>query len=67
MGVLLYVPARNLMQLPYRKGEQAIRDNQIPPAMGVNISLYKTLAFGIRALYTGVAGASPPSWCVRFA
>jgi len=36
----------------------AIRDNPIAAeAMGINTSLYKTLTFGVSALYTGVAGA----------
>ncbi len=36
----------------------AIRDNPIAAsAMGINTALYKTLTFGVSALYTGVAGA----------
>jgi branched-chain amino acid transport system permease protein len=36
----------------------AIRDNPIAAkAMGVNLSLYKSLTFGVSALYTGIAGA----------
>jgi len=36
----------------------AIRDNHTAAeAMGVNIALYKSLTFGVSALYTGVAGA----------
>ena len=36
----------------------AIRDNEIAAsAMGVNVALYKTLAFGVSAGITGVAGA----------
>lgn len=36
----------------------AIRENQIAArAMGVNVSLYKSLAFGVSGLYAGVAGA----------
>jgi branched-chain amino acid transport system permease protein len=36
----------------------AIRDNHIAAmSMGINISLYKSLTFGVSALYTGVAGA----------
>jgi branched-chain amino acid transport system permease protein len=36
----------------------AIRDHPIAAAaMGINTSLYKTLTFGVSALYTGVAGA----------
>jgi branched-chain amino acid transport system permease protein len=37
---------------------KAIRDHQIAAAaMGVNPPLYKTLTFGLSALYTGVAGS----------
>ncbi len=36
----------------------AIRDHPIAAAaMGINAPLYKTLTFGVSALYTGVAGA----------
>jgi branched-chain amino acid transport system permease protein len=36
----------------------AIRDNEIAASsMGVNVALYKTLAFGVSAGITGVAGA----------
>ena len=36
----------------------AIRDHPIAAsAMGINVSLYKSLTFGVSALYTGVAGA----------
>jgi branched-chain amino acid transport system permease protein len=36
----------------------AIRDHHIAAeAMGVNNALYKSLAFGVSAMYTGVAGA----------
>src|ERR1700745_460728 len=35
-----------------------IRDNEIAAsAMGINVALYKTLAFGVSAGITGVAGA----------
>ena len=36
----------------------AIRDNPIAArSMGINTALYKSLTFGVSALYTGVAGA----------
>jgi branched-chain amino acid transport system permease protein len=36
----------------------AIRDHHIAAeAMGVNNALYKSLAFGVSAMYTGIAGA----------
>jgi branched-chain amino acid transport system permease protein len=58
VGVLLYLTARNLINSRTGRAMQAIRDNPIAArAMGVNISLYKTLTFGVSALYTGIAGA----------
>jgi branched-chain amino acid transport system permease protein len=58
VGLLLYLTARNLITSRTGRAMQAIRDNPIAArAMGVNISLYKTLTFGVSALYTGVAGA----------
>jgi branched-chain amino acid transport system permease protein len=36
----------------------AIRDHHIAAeAMGINNALYKSLAFGVSAMYTGIAGA----------
>jgi branched-chain amino acid transport system permease protein len=36
----------------------AIRDHPIAAqAMGVNAALYKSLTFGVSAMYTGIAGA----------
>jgi branched-chain amino acid transport system permease protein len=58
VGLLLYLAARNLISSRTGRAMQAIRDNPIAArAMGVNISLYKTLTFGVSALYTGIAGA----------
>ena len=58
VGLLLYLAARNLIASRTGRAMQAIRDNPIAArAMGVNISLYKTLTFGVSALYTGIAGA----------
>jgi branched-chain amino acid transport system permease protein len=58
VGLLLYLAARNLITSRTGRAMQAIRDNPIAArAMGVNISLYKTLTFGVSALYTGIAGA----------
>ena len=54
----IYIAARNLLQSRSGRAMMAIRDNQIAAsAMGVNLALYKTLAFGISAGITGVAGA----------
>jgi branched-chain amino acid transport system permease protein len=58
VGLLLYLAARNVITSRTGRAIQAIRDNPIAArAMGVNISLYKTLTFGVSALYTGIAGA----------
>jgi branched-chain amino acid transport system permease protein len=58
VGLLLYLGARNLIASRTGRAMQAIRDNPIAArAMGVNISLYKTLTFGVSAFYTGIAGA----------
>lgn len=58
VGIFLYWAARNLVRSRSGRALLAIRDNPIAArAMGVNTPLYKSLAFGISALYTGVAGA----------
>jgi branched-chain amino acid transport system permease protein len=50
--------AYNLVRSRTGRAMTAIRDNPIAAkAMGVNLSLYKSLTFGVSALYTGVAGA----------
>ncbi|MDX1375508.1 MAG: branched-chain amino acid ABC transporter permease [Burkholderiales bacterium] len=56
--VLLYVCAWNLLRGRTGRAMKAIRDNPIAArAMGINTALYKSLTFGVSALYTGVAGA----------
>ena len=56
--LLMFGAASNLVRSRSGRAIKAIRDNQIAAAaMGVNASLYKTLTFGVSALYTGVAGA----------
>ncbi len=56
--VLLFVCAYRLIDSRTGRAMKAIRDNPIAAkAMGVNISLYKSLTFGVSALYTGIAGA----------
>lgn len=58
VGILLYLAARNIVKSRSGRALMAIRDNQIAArSMGVNVSLYKALAFGVSALFTGVAGA----------
>ena len=56
--VIVFVCAANLINSRTGRAIVAIRDNPIAArAMGVNISLYKALTFGVSAFYTGVAGA----------
>ncbi|MGH6714875.1 MAG: branched-chain amino acid ABC transporter permease [Bradyrhizobium sp.] len=56
--IAIYVASVNLLQSRSGRAMMAIRDNEIAAsAMGVNVALYKTLAFGISAAFTGVAGA----------
>jgi branched-chain amino acid transport system permease protein len=56
--VLMFWAASNLVRSRSGRAIMAIRDNPIAAsAMGINTSLYKTLTFGVSALYTGVAGA----------
>ncbi len=58
VGMLLYGVAVNIVRSRTGRAVMAIRENPIAArAMGINISFYKTLIFGVSALYTGVAGA----------
>jgi branched-chain amino acid transport system permease protein len=54
----MFAGAANLVKSRTGRAIMAIRDHPIAAAaMGVNEPLYKTLTFGVSALYTGVAGA----------
>jgi len=56
--IVMFAAASNLIRSRSGRAIKAIRDNPIAAAaMGINTSLYKTLTFGVSALYTGVAGA----------
>lgn len=56
--VVLFVAGWNLLRGRVGRALVAIRDQPIAAqAMGVNTAMYKSLAFGVSALYTGVAGA----------
>jgi len=56
--LLLFFCAWNLLRGRTGRALKAIRDNPIAArAMGINTALYKSLTFGVSALYTGVAGA----------
>ena len=55
--VIMTVLASNLMRSRIGRAFIALRDSEIgAQQMGVNIALYKTLAFGLSALYAGVGG-----------
>jgi branched-chain amino acid transport system permease protein len=54
----MFAAAANMIRSRTGRAIMAIRDNPIAAsAMGINTPLYKTLTFGVSALYTGVAGA----------
>ena len=56
--LLMFWCASNLVRSRTGRAMMAIRDNPIAAkSMGVNTALYKSLTFGVSALYTGVAGA----------
>jgi branched-chain amino acid transport system permease protein len=56
--VVMTALAHNLVASRTGRAMMAIRDNPIAArSMGINIALYKSLTFGVSALYTGVAGA----------
>ena len=55
---LMFLLGWNLLRGRVGRALVAIRDHHIAAqAMGVNSSLYKSLAFGVSAMYTGIAGA----------
>ncbi len=55
--IAIYILSVNLLRSRSGRAFMAIRDNEIAAsAMGVNVALYKTLAFGVSAAITGIAG-----------
>ncbi len=57
IAFLLIMGARNLMKTRVGRAFIAIRDSDIAAeTMGVNLTLYKTLAFAVSAFYAGIAG-----------
>ena len=57
ISIAIYIFSVNLLRSRSGRAMMAIRDNEIAAsAMGVDVSLYKTLAFGVSAGITGVAG-----------
>jgi len=58
VSLLIYLASVNLLRSRSGRAFMAIRDNEIAAsAMGVDVALYKTLAFGVSAAVTGVAGS----------
>jgi branched-chain amino acid transport system permease protein len=56
--LLLFAAAASLVKSRTGRALMAIRDHPIAAAaMGINTALYKTLAFGVSAFVTGIAGA----------
>ncbi len=58
VALVMFVLGWNLLRGRVGRSLIAIRDQPVAAeAMGVHAALYKTLAFGVSALFTGVAGA----------
>src|SRR5215470_533678 len=58
VAAVLYACAVNLVRSRTGRAIMTIRDNPVAAtAMGIDVALYKSLTFGVSALYTGVAGA----------
>jgi len=58
VALILFACAYNLVGSRTGRAMKAIRDNPVAAkTMGVNLSLYKSLTFGVSAFYTGIAGA----------
>jgi branched-chain amino acid transport system permease protein len=58
VAVLMFWIARNLLDSRTGRALRAIRDHTMAAStMGINVAHYKTVVFGVSALYTGVAGA----------
>jgi len=56
--IALFVISRNLLRGRTGRAIIAIRDHPLAAAaMGVNTALYKSLTFGVSAMYAGIAGA----------
>jgi branched-chain amino acid transport system permease protein len=56
--LLMFVLAHNLLRGRVGRALVAIRDHPIAAtAMGINLPMFKSLAFGVSAAFTGVAGA----------
>jgi len=58
VALIMFLLAWNMLRGRIGRALMAIRDQPIAAAsMGINTPFYKSLAFGVSALYTGVAGS----------
>jgi len=58
IAIGMFFLGRNLLRGRIGRAMVAIRDNPIAAeAMGIDIALYKSLTFGVSAMFTGVGGA----------
>jgi branched-chain amino acid transport system permease protein len=58
VAVVMFWLARNMLDSRTGRALMAIRDHTMAAStMGINVSQYKAVTFGVSALYTGVAGA----------
>jgi branched-chain amino acid transport system permease protein len=58
VAIVMFAIAWNLLRGRIGRALVAIRDQHIAAeAMGVNSAIYKSLAFGVSAMFTGIAGA----------
>jgi branched-chain amino acid transport system permease protein len=58
VAAAMFVIGRNLLRGRIGRAMVAIRDNPIAAeAMGIDIALYKSLTFGVSAMFTGIGGA----------
>jgi len=58
IAVLLFLAARNFLKSRPGRALVAVRDNQTSAAVnGINLPMYKAMAFGVSAAYGGVAGS----------
>ena len=57
MTIVMVVGARNILKTRVGRSFVAIRDSDIAAeVIGVNLTVYKTLAFAVSAFYAGIAG-----------
>jgi len=57
VAIMMVIAARNIMKTRIGRSFIAIRDSDIAAeVMGINLTIYKTLAFAISAFFAGIAG-----------